>query len=420
MSLTKELFEFIGQIKQDPSLINELDESLIELFKSHKIIVEEHEDDDFLLKRQFSEDRISYAQSTLGLIIVPTLSCNFDCPYCFEEGKKGGIMSDSTIDELMTFIKKHELAKDLVITWYGGEPLLAFDAIKKILNKIKSEIRIPIRWQSMVTNGYYFDSEVIDYFKENPLHSIQITLDGNRERHDRIRKQKNTGEGSYDRLIGNIDQILREMPDTKVSVRVNIEKVNKDDFLVIQKELTDKWKGKNISFYPGFLRIENETKTALSCDAISQWESKEFYYELNKNEKPEGIVFPQLLDNQGCCATMVNAYIIGPKGEIYKCWNDVSNENKIVGYIRDNNLSDSSLFLRYLLGSRFYYNDDCKNCFYLPICQGYCPWFRLKNQYEGGEFVLCECMQRTPGMLNRNLESWYDNQIKIKKECAAH
>jgi len=417
MSLTKKLYDFIIQMKQNPLLMNELDESLFELFKSHKIIVNDYEDDDFLLKRQFHEDQISYSQSTLSLIIVPTLSCNFDCPYCFEEGKKGGVMSDCTIDELITFIKQHELAKDLTITWYGGEPLLAFSVIKKILDKIKSEIKIPIRWQSIVTNGYYFDSKVIEYFKENPLNSIQITLDGSRERHNRVRKQKNTGEGSYDRLIDNIDKILHELHDTKVSIRVNIEKANRNDFLLLQEELSTKWKGKNIDFYPGFLRIENETKTALACDAISQWESKIFYYEIYKNKKLKGTVFPQLENNQGCCATMVNAYIIGPKGEIYKCWNDVTNENKIVGYINDNNLSDSALFFRYLLGSKFYYNDECKNCFYLPICQGYCPWLRLKNQYDNGKFVICECMQRAPDLLNKSLEDWYDFQINKEKNA---
>ena len=415
MSLTKELFEFIDQMRENPLLINELDKSLFELFKSHKIIVNDYEDDDFLLKRQFHEDQISYSQSSLALVIVPTLSCNFDCPYCFEEGKKGGIMNDSTIDELIMFIKKHELAKDLTITWYGGEPLLAFDVIKKILNKIKSEIMIPIRWQSIVTNGYYFDSKVIEYFKEIPLNSVQITLDGSRERHNQIRKQKSTGEGSYDRLIGHIDKILHEMPDTEVSIRVNIEKVNINDFLLIQEELTDRWKGKNINFYPGFLRIENNGKTALACNAISQWESKEFYYGLFKNKKLNGTIFPELQNNQGCSATMVNAYIIGPKGEIYKCWNDVTNENKIVGYINDNNLSNYTLFFRYLLGSKFYHNDECKRCFYLPICQGYCPWFRLKNQYENGKFVLCECMHRTPNLLNKSLEDWYDLQISKEK-----
>ena len=85
-----------------------------------------------------------------------------------------------------------------------------------------------------------------------------------------------------------------------------------------------------------------------------------------------------------------------------------------MGYINDNNLCNPSLFFRYLLGSKFYYNNECKNCFYLPICQGYCPWLRLKNQYKNGEFVLCECMQRTPDLLNKCLEDWYDTQTNKK------
>ncbi|MDR1654084.1 MAG: radical SAM protein [Prevotellaceae bacterium] len=204
LKLTKELFEFISEIKKDSSLINEFDESLISLFVKNKILVVANEDDDYLLERQFEEDTITYSQKTLGLTLVPTLSCNFDCPYCFEEGKRGENMSDETIEHLLTFIRKHEIAKELSITWYGGEPLLAFNIIKKIVDRIENEVNIPIKYHTIVTNGFYFTDKILDFFKKHPLDTIQITLDGKKERHDTIRRQKVTGEGSYDILMNNM------------------------------------------------------------------------------------------------------------------------------------------------------------------------------------------------------------------------
>ncbi|MDR1654083.1 MAG: SPASM domain-containing protein [Prevotellaceae bacterium] len=183
--------------------------------------------------------------------------------------------------------------------------------------------------------------------------------------------------------------------------------MNINNFVPIQKELIKKWSGKNLYIYPGILRMENQNGTELSHAAISQWEAQKLFYELRKNDIIEGGIYPELKCNEGCVATMNNVYIIGPKGEIYKCWNDVSDNSKIVGYIQDANLTNSSLFFRYLLGSKFYYNQECRECFLLPVCSGYCPWFRLKNQYENGKFILCQCVQKVPNMLEKCLEDWY-------------
>ena len=40
-------------------------------------------------------------------------------------------------------------------------------------------------------------------------------------------------------------------------------------------------------------------------------------------------------------------------------------------------------------------------CFYLPICNGKCSWYQLKNKYKGGKFNLCQCLLKAPGMRNK-------------------
>ena len=37
----------------------------------------------------------------------------------------------------------------------------------------------------------------------------------------------------------------------------------------------------------------------------------------------------------GCAATSVNTFVIGPSGELYKCWVDVGRKEKIIGSIYD-------------------------------------------------------------------------------------
>lgn len=407
LKVTPELYEFINDCRNNSELLSEIDSELLAILQNHKIVVSEYDDDDYILERQFKEDQCTFSPSTIGLVLVPTTSCNFDCPYCFEEGKKPSNMSDETIEALISFLKLHKLAKNIALTWYGGEPLLAFGTIKKILNKIESETGLPIIDQSIITNGYYFSDNVIEFFKQHPLSNIQITLDGNKARHDTIRKQKGTGVGSYDRLINNIDNILNKLPDTQVSIRVNIDKANKDEFFDVYARLSERWKNKKIKIYPGILRIDNETKTNLACSVLSQSEAMELYYDLRQKQMIDGSIYPTLQHHEGCCATVVNSYIIGPDGEIYKCWNDVSNSDRIVGNIREQKIRNTSLFYRYIIASKTCRNKACLDCSMLPICSGSCAYYRLRNIYEKGEYALCQCLQKEPEMLEKSLESYY-------------
>ncbi len=407
LKLSEGLSQHIEECKEEPLLLEELEDELLELFKKHKIVVSAEEDQDFLLERRFLEDQITFSTATVGLVLVPTLGCNFSCPYCFEEGKTTGSMSDRTIGELIAFIHRHELAKKLEITWYGGEPLLAFEKIKKILDRIKKEVPLPIAFHSIITNGYYFTDEVIEFFREHPLDNIQITLDGDKSRHDTIRRQRGSGEGSYERLIRNMDNILEKLPDVQLSVRINVDRDNAESFTELHRELSERWKNKKVKIYPGILRIDNKDKTALACPGMGHWEAFDLYYKLRKQKMAEGSVVPELQYHKGCCATVCNAYIIGPEGEIYKCWNDVSNKNKIIGYICNSKFTNPSLFYRYIIGSKSSGDPECLACSLLPVCSGNCAFYRLRNLYEKGEYTLCQCLQKSPNLLNKCLEELY-------------
>lgn len=199
-----------------------------------------------------------------------------------------------------------------------------------------------------------------------------------------------------------------------MSIRVNIDKKNVDDFNIIYHDLRERWKGKKINIYPGILRIDNDSRKALSSESLSQWETFDLYFDLRKKKMIEGPIFPTLEYHKGCCATVLNSYIIGPRGEIYKCWNDVSDETRIVGYIKDEKLSNPSLFYRYIIGSKFYKDKECLDCFLLPVCSGKCAFFHLRNLYEDGKYNLCQCLQKSPYLLNRCLEHfYYENTDKV-------
>jgi uncharacterized protein len=151
--------------------------------------------------------------SRFELHINPTMNCNFKCWYCYETHIKDSKMDTNTIEHTKKFISRvletQTGLKEFSLGWFGGEPLLYF---KKVMVPILQYaypacIERNVSFSShMTSNGLLIDDEVIELCKEYNLHFFQITLDGNRERHDKVRFISE-GKGSYDRIVANMKKL---------------------------------------------------------------------------------------------------------------------------------------------------------------------------------------------------------------------
>ncbi|MDR1553023.1 MAG: radical SAM protein [Prevotellaceae bacterium] len=413
LELSKDLFDYLVQCKTNPELIEGISDEVLKMLTANLIIVNIDSDEKFIQELKFNTHMITYSQNNIGLTIAPTNECNFRCPYCFEENKKSVTMTDKTVDDLIAFVASHKNAKTMGITWYGGEPLLAFDRIKKILEKLKS-LPVELTYHGIVTNGYYFTDEVIDFFNENHLDHIQITFDGSKERHNKLRRDKDTRQGSYDLILANADRILERMPKTFLSVRVNIDKTNSDDYIETAKYLKERWKNyKNFEVYPGILRIDNEDRTDLGGNAMKHDDIADFLFGLANESKVYYDNYYPIYSSKVCSATNINAYIIGAEGEIYKCWNDLTDINKIVGYIDKKEFTNPWVYYDYVVSCKWHEDDKCVKCFFLPVCHGGCAWYKLRNLRQNGKYNLCQVFNDEES-LQKCLEIYYDRKIEQK------
>lgn len=360
---------------------------ILDSLTKQKIIIDDSEIYNYFYSELLRYNIKNYNPTILNLIIAPTTGCNLDCFYCFEPKSDPKTINDETIAKLVQFIKNHEMAKKINITWYGGEPLLAFAQIKQIYSTI-NELKTPqIESQTIITNGVLFNNEVINFFKETGLKRIQITLDGERNQHDKIRCLKASKHPTFDTIMFNIDNIVKNLPGTTIDIRVNIDKNNYNDYINLNKSLSSKYgNSSKVCVYPGLLRKETYDRKSLCQSCFQQSE----LISLRKIFRSKGIktdVFPRKCA-KGCMMQSANSYIIGPIGEIYKCWNDVSDKNKVVGNISNDYISQNTLFINYMTGTPAF-DDKCKNCKVFPICDGGCGLYRYRNSYEGGEFDIC-------------------------------
>lgn len=364
-----------------------LPENVIQELLNRKILVYQCSKYNYFNSQQVLFNAQKYNSTNLGLVIVPTTACNFDCPYCFEPKKTPKLITKEIMSQLIEFVMSFKDVKKLNITWYGGEPLLAFEEIKQIHNMLSQDGIPKIGSQSIVTNGLLFTQEVIDFFKATGLGNIQITLDGTKDRHNSTRCLKVGHAPTYDIILENVDRILSQLTETSLSIRVNIDKTNYKDYAELYKYFANKYSGnKRLHVYPGLIRVETEDSKSLTCDCFASDE----LFELNQLIRAEGInrvVFPKK-EHRGCMVHSLYSYIIGPEGELYKCWNDVSDPSKAVGTIKSAKLFGSTRLLDFMTETTPF-NLECKECRVFPICGGGCSYFRLKNVKEGCHFSVC-------------------------------
>ncbi len=168
--------------------------------EKQKIFVESDEDE--ILQIKFLKYLARYNKEIINLTIAPTLDCNFNCEYCFEENRIQEYMNDETENAIIEYINTIGENKDVRITWYGGEPLLDKKRIYSISRKVQEKHNL---LSSIITNGYLLDKEFIDDLKNLNIISIQITIDGSEDTHNRRRPHKN-GK-SYNVIMSNLEYL---------------------------------------------------------------------------------------------------------------------------------------------------------------------------------------------------------------------
>jgi uncharacterized protein len=367
-----------------------------------------------------------YSGTGLGLTIAPTMLCNLACLYCFEEtdvNKGNNRMDEKVMAGLIKFVKtKIESGiTNLTINWYGGEPTLCMDIIERLSNEFMTlcqEKQITYG-ASMITNGTLLNTETIEKLKTWHVNSIQVTIDGQKEIHDKRRPFKSrSGESSYERIMANLKEIAGLIP---ISLRINLDVANKNEALDFIKKLNaEEWfarslQNKTIFPYYGYVR-----KLSSSCKCTKDetlkptdfWEKdlklKQYFYKNLSGFE----YYPHLAS--GCTATVLNAHVIDPWGNMYKCWNHLGKKEKIVGTIFEP-AQMSPLALNYLTES-FENDPECKECRYLPICMGGCVDLRINAKYNPHNSKDCASWKY---YLEESLIEYYLNKINRKQDSSA-
>lgn len=356
---------------------------LIDTMQAGNYIVNDEIDELKILKYRHLVGKYDFA--SLGLVIALTLGCNFDCPYCYENPQKGLITPEAIQGIIEMVTQAAQKRKDIEITWYGGEPLLAKEIIYDLSAKL---IQIcnenGSRYSAfMVTNGYLLTDEVIAKLKSAQVSGVQVTIDGPPEIHNRRRRLKGSNVGTFDTILNNVVKLKEQQ--FNLTVRINIDKTNVDEL----NQLFDIFEANNLNdLFISFGRVTANTEAcsavAESCFDIEEFAQYDLKYQQllhDRGFKIEGYPdYPAILANY-CCADSQSEFVIDPEGYMYKCWNDVGNATRAVGNVITAKSADAKMVmqnLEYLFWTPFEY-EQCVQCNLLPICMGGCPYNGQRN-----------------------------------------
>jgi uncharacterized protein len=262
MQITKLLFEMLKvyDYSNEAAVIGKLNEtySLKEISETITIIHKFNKEKggfglkrDIPLKFSFSMEEYQRALKNLvnHMILNITEGCNFRCKYCKYSGiysfsRKHGTrsMSMDTIKKAIDFFIANasyiinDTNRDLVLGFYGGEPLLEHKKIFEAIEYIETCYKgiFPRFRFSMTTNGSLLTQEIIEKLTKYSF-SLLISLDGPQEIHDRYRIFSN-GQSTYNLIIEKLD-LLKKLNQAYCKERLGFSIVISPEFHL--KEVID-------------------------------------------------------------------------------------------------------------------------------------------------------------------------------------
>ncbi|MFW5781814.1 MAG: SPASM domain-containing protein, partial [Candidatus Muiribacteriaceae bacterium] len=148
-----------------------------------------------------------------------------------------------------------------------------------------------------------------------------------------------------------------------------------------------------------------------SC-GLDRIEMQQFMFECYRKYGIKDMNFYPRSTYSSCSAITLHSYVLGPEGELYKCWRDIGRKEMIVGSIDGSIPTNNTLLAKYLVDINPYTSDKCGDCFFLPLCNGGCPNLRYRNKYEGTSFDTCMIHKQD---LNGFLETYYEIKKGMEK-----
>ncbi len=385
-------------------------------------VVTSREDEQVAIGEYFTSVRED--RSEMKATVLTTLQCNFACDYCYQGdrddyNKFASKMSLETAQQTVEWLGQRldEVRPEKFhLTLFGGEPLLNLPVAYYLAEHTQALCRERgIRHTvSMITNGLLLTPEVVDRLTPFGLTGVKITLDGDRETHNRLRPLRGR-QGTFDRIVENMRRIAGKV---NIVIGGNFDETSWDSYPALLEFLREQEFADSISrinFKPivrekapeapkGVIPLTvvgtNEKlggtcmtsagagggrSSSTACDSCHFVDEKMGF--LREETRKYGFNTIDGVHMGPCEIHRRHAYTVGPDGSLYACPGFTGEATQSTGHI---GRADDAW--RTAAAERFEritaHKEQCGDCSFIPVCGGGCS---AAAHMELGDMHLPSC-----------------------------
>jgi len=304
-------------------------------------------------------------------------NCNLVCSYCYGGKKSNRPMSFETAQKALDIGFAYPSA-GLRLHFFGGEPLLEFDLMKRIVAEAERgswERNKPLR-MGLTTNGTILSDEAIEFFKEKKF-NLTISIDGVERAHNRHRRFAD-GTGSYEVVKKRLEAAIKALGPVNTLSVIHPDTLEdlSDSFNLIAS-----YGVRRISFSPDYdaewdeeaLRRLEESLQRLADRAIDHYRKGNHFTIQPFHTKIVSRLKGGLQAEDKCdfgCAELA----VAPSGNLYPCdrliGDDGPRQDDIrIGHVRT---GVDSVKVRKLKQAKDASKPECRDCAIIDRCVFWC------------------------------------------------
>jgi uncharacterized protein len=364
-------------------------------------IVESREAEREALTKYFRDVREDRDQ--LRVTVLTTLQCNFACDYCIQgdhedHNLSANKMSLETAAQVAEWIQRQldeVRPRQVVLQFFGGEPLLNMPVIYFLAKHCHAMCEARgVRLQlNIVTNGLLLTPDVVNGLLPYGLAGVKVTLDGDRDTHDRMRPLRGR-QGTFDRIVENVRQVADKVA---VTIGGNFDESSVDSY----PALLDFLQGQDfaahiakVNFKPiiksapaprpkGFIPLTvvgtsgkplggacmtSAGAGSSSCDSCNFSEDKMQF--LRDETRRRGFPTPDGVHMGPCEIHRRHAHTISTDGSLFACPGFAAESTQTIGHI-DGRLEQRRAESAARFDALAAYK-NCGDCAFIPVCAGGC------------------------------------------------
>jgi uncharacterized protein len=399
--VSRDVVDVLDRVGRSDARFSREEGDALAALAEHGFIVESRDADRRRLHEYFRDVRES--RDELRITVLTTLQCNFACDYCIQ-GDHGDYNRTAAKMSLETAARVADWAEarldDLapgrfVLTFFGGEPLLNLPVLfylsERLWNSTQQRgVRLLV---NIITNGLLLTPELVDRLVPFGLNGVKVTLDGDRDTHNRMRPLRG-GQGTFDRIIDNVRRIAGKC---RVAVGGNFDESSADSYPALldflhEQQLADKLV--KVAFKPvirssapavppgriALTAVDSSGKPLNGacmtsagggtsvCDSCGFVDEKMAF--LRDEASRRGFATPDGVHMGPCEIHRRHAHTIGPDGSLYACPGFAGEAQASTGHI-----DGCSSAPRSHAAGRFDALaawEACGDCAFIPVCAGGC------------------------------------------------